>query len=230
MLEGFNILTIAVLAFLVFTAIRGYRKGFLVTVLGITALVISLLAAHIGAPIVTQMLLKDEKIVERVMEKVDRDVDVKDSTDKADQADQIAALPLPESLKQAILNDNSKSTYSDLGLEGFKEYVVYRIAGMILHALAFVGIFLIFRVATWLIIRTLDLISRLPVLHELNRAAGLLAGVMRGFLVIWVLCIVLTIFAGSSWAGAVFSQIEESVILNKIYNNNLLLYAITKLI
>ena len=227
MLEGINVLTIAVIVFLVFCALRGYQKGFLVTVLGIAALIVSLAAAHVAAPVVTEILLNDERVMERITEKVERDVDVEDTTNKAEQAESIAALPIPEALKQAILNDNSKSTYADLGLAGFRDYVIYRIARMVLQALVFVVLFLVFRLLTWLIIRVLDLVSKLPLLNELNKAAGLFSGVMRGFLIVWVLCIVLTVFAGTSWAGAVFAQIEESVILSKIYTHNLLLKAIT---
>ena len=228
--EGINVLTIVVIAFLVFCAWRGYKKGFLMTVVGIVSVIVSLFAANLFTPAVTDLVMHNERVLEKLSLHVEENLEMEDSTDKAKQAELIEALPLPESLKQSVLNENSKTTYAEVGVDSFRDYVVYRVAGFVLKAIVFLVLFVIFRLLTLWIGHALDLVSRLPGLNELNRTAGLLAGALRGFLLLWVLCLVLTVFAATPTAGQIFAQIEESVILSKIYNNNLLLRAVTEIL
>ena len=227
LLGNLNWLTIAVLIFMIFFAVRGPKRGFLLTLFGVVSLVVALLGSHLISPVITNWVLESEKVVAFYTDKVEEDVDLENETAKEEQAASVAELSLPEALKNAILQDNSKSAYSELGVENFKNYVIYRIAAMMIRAVVYVVTFVILFVAVALIIRAMDLIAKLPVLKGANQAAGLLLGVAEGFLLLWIGCIVLTMFASKEWAGKAFEMIEQSVILSKIYNNNLLLTAIT---
>jgi hypothetical protein len=94
---------------------------------------------------------------------------------------------------------------------------------MIINALSFAITFLILLIGLRVLCLVLDVISKLPVLHQINKLAGLIAGVVRGVIVIWLLCIVLTMFSGSELGKSCYEMINESSFLGFIYNNNFIL-------
>lgn len=69
----------------------------------------------------------------------------------------------------------------------------------------------------------LDIISRLPIINELNKAAGLLAGLLRGIIMVWILFIIITVFRETVWGGIALGMIEDSHILRSVYQSNLIL-------
>lgn len=87
--------------------------------------------------------------------------------------------------------------------------------------------FLIGYAVFWLVLKyvcaALDLISKLPIINELNKAAGILAGLFRGIFMIWLLFIVITVFREASWGTAALEMIGESRLLTKLYDGNLIL-------
>ena len=87
--------------------------------------------------------------------------------------------------------------------------------------------FLIGYFVCWLALKyvcaALDIISRLPIINELNKAAGLLAGLFRGIIMVWILFIIITVFRETTWGGTALELIADSDILETIYQSNLIL-------
>lgn len=87
--------------------------------------------------------------------------------------------------------------------------------------------FLVSYVAFWLLLKyaceALDLISKLPVIHELNKTAGILVGLLRGIFMVWLLFIVITVFRKTALGSEAMGLIGESRILEELYKNNLIL-------
>ena len=69
----------------------------------------------------------------------------------------------------------------------------------------------------------LDMMSRIPVVNGLNKIGGFIFGLLNGVVYLWIACIIITIFSATAWGQYIFAQINDSVILSFIYNNNYLL-------
>ena len=69
----------------------------------------------------------------------------------------------------------------------------------------------------------LDMLSRIPVINGLNKIGGFIFGLFNGAIYLWLACIIVTIFSTTQWGQYIFQQINDSVILSFIYNNNYLL-------
>ena len=113
-----------------------------------------------------------------------------------------------------------------MGIDDFAAYISDYISMMILKAIAFVGIFILAFIILKIIEWCLEAAASLPVLHSLNRLGGLLFGAVNGLMTIWFFFIIVTIFASTQWGVEIFRQINESIILSFIYNNNYLLVII----
>ena len=131
----------------------------------------------------------------------------------------IDRLPLPDIVQQALAN--SDDTQKDvLGISAFKAYIANYVTELIFNALSFVLVFFAVSVIMKIIIRCLNLLSRLPVIHTMNKMGGLLVGLLKGMIILWILCIIITILSGTELGGYLFAQINESLFLRYIYDHN----------
>ena len=53
---------------------------------------------------------------------------------------------------------------------------------------------------------------------------------IQGLILLWVLCLVLTAFANAGWGIQAMGMVKESPVLSFIYNHNLLLHLIMKMV
>ena len=74
-----------------------------------------------------------------------------------------------------------------------------------------------------IIISIADIVSRLPLIKQINKTGGLLAGFLKGLIVVWVFFIAMTMFCETEFAKTVFAYINDNSFLAFLYNNNLIL-------
>lgn len=223
-----NWLLLAVIAILVICTIKGYASGFIKTVFAIFSLIVALIVASVATPTVSKVLQSNDKIYTMVYEKIEETVDFEGKIKKqAEQKNFIEKLPVPNSIKETLVENNNSEVYSSMAVDNFEEYVVSLLSKVVINALAFAVTFLAMIILLAIVCRVLNLISKLPLLNELNKTAGLLVGLLQGFIIIWILFIVITVFSGSNFGQSLFEMINKNKILTMIYDNNLLLKLIT---
>jgi hypothetical protein len=71
--------------------------------------------------------------------------------------------------------------------------------------------------------RFIDLISKLPIIEEFNGMGGIMIGVVKGLIEIWILMLVITLVAHTEVGIKAMECISESFMLDMLYSNNLLL-------
>lgn len=106
---------------------------------------------------------------------------------------------------------------------GLEEMVSSYLADLALQAVAFLIIFLMVNVLVQGILLSLGIIAKLPVLHGLNKTAGMLLGLFEGLLFVWIFFFMVTICAGTKTGGQLLWMIADSELLSWIYRKNLLL-------
>ena len=116
-----------------------------------------------------------------------------------------------------------------LGVSEFRKYIADSVTGIILNAISFVLVFLGVSIIMRIIIRCLNLLSRLPVIHTMNKMGGMLVGLLKGLILLWLICIVITIMSGTETGIYLYGQINESPFLKYIYDNNMIMALITGL-
>lgn len=195
----------AVTLILLAYGLRGIKQGLIRTIFGMCSFVIALAAAAFLGPTFSEAIKTNEYVVPYVTQKVE--------TEK---------LTLPEVLKKALEDKDALEEYKQVAAEKTEDYVKIRMANWIINALSFVIVFFVALVILWYLCHTLDIISKLPILNGINKLAGMLAGLLRGLITIWMLCIVLTIFSSSQIGQLIFSYINKNEFLSLIYNHNLL--------
>ncbi len=106
---------------------------------------------------------------------------------------------------------------------GMENAVSGYLADEILRWAAFLIALLLAGVLIRGIVFSLGIVSHLPILHGLNKTAGLLLGFAEGVVLVWIFFVVITVCASTSVGGQLLKMTAQSSILSWLYCNNLLL-------
>lgn len=106
---------------------------------------------------------------------------------------------------------------------GLEDAVSGYLADQILQVMAFLITLLLVGVLVQGIAFSLGIVARLPVLHGLNKTAGLVLGLAEGVLIVWIFFFVVTVFSSTETGGMLLKMIAQSEALSWLYKNNLLL-------
>lgn len=221
-----NALVLIVVGILILNAYLGMRAGFIKTVFSIFSMVIALVFTLILSPYLSKSLQQNEKLVTYLSEKSAEVLKLDEIDEKINQTVEdsvINKLPLPESLKNTLQKNNNSDTYDVLGVKDFKGYVSHAVASIVINAISFVIMFVVLIILLRILSTVLNIISKLPILHQINKLAGLLSGGIHGLIIVWLLFILLTIFSGTKLGRECFTMMNESVFLSALYDNNLIM-------
>ena len=211
------IILIGVIGFLALSAFVGYKKGMVKIVLSMVAMVIAYaLAAALTIP--ASMALKSATpIYDTIEESVGKMV--KES--KVDSTS-IEKLNLPAQIEEKIMEGaNDVAT-------GFNDYLVKTISNLILKALTFFILMIIIYIILSIIIKVLDFVAKLPLINSINKSGGLVIGLVKGLIYVWIACLVITACSDKAWAQEAFRQINSNKLLTMIYEYNPIIFLVTK--
>lgn len=227
-----NWLLIVVIAILAVNALIGVKAGFIKTAFSLCSLIIAIILTVWISPVVNDYMKGNVKIYSLISSKVEKMLPFNDEEYKrSEQNSIIEKLHLPKAIKKSLKENNKKQVYEDmeLGTDNFKGYVSSYLTGVIINAISFVITFAVILILLWVISIALDIISKLPFLHQINKLAGLVAGLVHGLVIIWILFIILTMFGSTNFGQETMQMIEENEVLSILYDNNILLQFITNI-
>ena len=147
------------------------------------------------------------------------------SMTKIEQTKLIENLPIPQVLKDMMIDYNNGEGYQKLNVTDFGGYVAGFFANVILNVAAFIITLLVVQLVLWTGLAALDLFSRLPVLHTINRIGGLAVGILQGLLAVWVIFLVISVLSATDVGISLMSMVDGNVLLKPIYDGNLFMKA-----
>ena len=153
--------------------------------------------------------------------------DVLSSLTRIQQTDLIRKLPVPAFLQNLMINYNNAEGYRAFDASNFREYLAGFAANVILNMLSFAAAMFFSWLIIWSILSALDLFAHLPIIRSVNKAGGLLIGLLQGVLLIWALSLVITLISGTQWGSLITNLTEESTLYGIINERNLFLHLIT---
>jgi uncharacterized membrane protein required for colicin V production len=226
-----NILLILTVGILAGSVIVGVVRGFIKTFFAAFSVLIALIIAAQLGPYVGKVIQHTPiytGIAVQIEENMDEQTDgIADRV--VDQIDTIAGFQIPGFIKDALIENNNSQMYDALGVYDFNEYVAAYMACLVINAASFLIVFLTAYILIKMIEGALNLISKLPVLHSINKMGGLICGLVHGLIIIWLIGVVIMALAWTvpgQWASA---QINENPILGLIYNNNAIVLILTNM-
>ncbi len=134
----------------------------------------------------------------------------------------LGTMPMPDIFKRSLLN-NLPSPSELIDTDSIVNAIGDRLAGMILSVLCLVVLYFVLRVILGAIGMLLRNIAKLPMFKQINKLGGLILGALQGFLAVYILFAVLTLFNSNPAFAPFFEGLESSMIASGFYENNFLI-------
>ncbi len=187
---------IVVIGIVAVCILRGYKSGFLKSLINIAAYIVSIVLSFLLHPMLSEILIKTPLYTFFVQK-------------------------IEENYPKAIALQGG--TFLDKYLETAEGAVSEAIAGLLVSIVSFVLIVIICKILISLIAKVLNVFTRLPVLKQFNSLGGAVAGGVIGILLVYVVMALVVAFAPAENFDKVTNEIHKSVFAKEIYNNNIIL-------
>ena len=108
------------------------------------------------------------------------------------------------------------------------EAVSKSLAGAFMKALAGILLFLLLLIGLWLLRIILEMVFKLPLLKEVNRLAGFLAGLVNGVLLSYLVLAIFGSLSGFEELTFIHDTIAQSYVYKNFYETNIVMSMFTK--
>ena len=232
-----NWLLLVAIAIIGVCAFAGWRAGFIKSVFSLVSTIAVIIITILVSPIVTNILKSNETITGTITGKLEMIVDLSgiaenlSAGEEKDPAAFIDGLELPKSIKDTLKESLAKTmqekeaeaaAFVGEQLEALELYICELLTNIILNAIGFFITFLAASIGIAVLCFVLDIISKLPVLHQINTVAGLGLGALEGLVILWIGFIVITMLGSTEFGQNCMKMISESQILSFLYDSNIL--------
>lgn len=216
-------LLIFVIGILVVMTFVGYKKGLIKMVLSMISLLVTIIAVSIVTPVISDVIKTNTSIMTKIETAVDERLTIDETALDGMEPDVIDSLELPEVIKELMKDSDTIEKYKEMGIQSFNTYVVTLVANTIFNVIVFVVSFAIVYIVVRIVFAAINLISKLPVIHQVNTLAGTALGLVEGVIIVWIFFAVVTMFGSTEFGMDVFAQINANEFLAFVYNNNLIM-------
>lgn len=215
------IIDIVVVALFVIGIIVGYKKGFAKIVLKLVGFILALVLAYLFCNSVAKYIYNDTGIGEKLSESIEQNLNgyinnKKEETNVDDYYENIESF-LTTSEKQNIKQDTTMVTK-----------VADKISMYIIKGAAFILILIVVNLCVFILSLIFEGIFSLPVLKTFNKTGGCIVSFVLTLLKLWIILGILSLLSSIGIIDSVIKQINNSVITNWLYNNNILMSVILK--
>lgn len=192
------VLDLIIVLLLVINIIIGYKKGLVEVVFNICAFIIALVVALILYKPVSNIVIKNTNIYGKIRETI-----VNNNNEE----------------EQSIVKDVQNKT---------KEQLADVISIKAVNIIVAIVLFIIARIAVILLKTVLDGIAELPIIKQFNQIGGIGYGILKGFLLIYILVTLLFFVNAIVGNNKVSAVVEESFITKVLYENNIIVKKLDK--
>ena len=223
---------VTIIALIAGFTLLGLKRGFVKVVIGLASMFIAIVGAALLTKPVGAFLDKntgirtsiDKTIVSFVDEQIEnakqeamKAAGVKDESELKveDLIKKIDELSLPASVRDVIA-EAAKKDVAAAGHAAAKE-AAEKLSDAVINGIAFIGCFIVLLIALIIIGNALNVVAKLPVLHQLNGVLGGLLGFVEGIVAVWLFFAVIMAFAGQDWAQDALKQINDNELLSGFY-------------
>lgn len=138
------------------------------------------------------------------------------------------ALKLPGFL-QSFLEDKIGAWTTQSAFESVEQEISQAVSSLLVNILSVILLILVILAAMFLLRNILSVFSKIPVIKQINTAAGFLMGLIMAFFWISVIGMVLQLFSASAFFEAAVRNINNSLFAKYFYDTNVFMILLSKL-
>ncbi len=125
---------------------------------------------------------------------------------------------IDENIEQQIIE---KSKTNEIA-EQIAPEVAQDLSYNVIRAVVMIALYILAKIALRFVTALADLIAKLPILNQFNKAGGLIYGAIRGLLIIYVALLIVNFAGQVNPQNTVNSEVQKSFIAKEMYNKNII--------
>ncbi len=207
-------------------AVLSMSKGLVLSVYRLASFFVSIFLAVKLYPVVSKILSAtalNGKINEYILKNLLAQQPALNSGAKKAAADAVVeGLKLPGFIKDILIAKFPDPTQI-IDVSGIMERVSNELTKMIIGVISLVVLYLLIRIGLIFARSIIKGLAKLPVIKQVDKTGGFILGAVEGFLSVYIILAVLTIFSTSPSFKGLFSAIDGSLITSYMYNHNFII-------
>lgn len=196
------IVDLIIIAIIVLSTFLAYKKGLVKLAIGLCTFAISIVLTLILYQPITNLVINvtgiDEAIENSIYEKANGIM--KENKGKDELTNQVT-----ETAKNEMLPETARNLAINIVTGG-----------------VIIVLFVAIKIALRFISAIADAIAKLPIIDQLNKTGGMIYGLLRGILIIYVALLILSISGQINPTNTINQSIEQSSLGKTMYHDNLL--------
>ena len=188
-----------IVAIILLSTFLAYRKGLITLAIQLVAVVIAIVLTLLLYKPVSNVIINgtgiDETIQNAILEEAN---DIMTNEEKG--ANQVV-----ETIQNNMLPETARAISINI-IEGTVILVLY----------------IVIRIALKFVTAIANLVSKLPILNQLNQLGGIIYGILRGVLIVYVILLLVNLSGEIEPQNQVYTAVEESYIGKMMNENNIL--------
>lgn len=221
-----NWLFLLLLVFCVLNVIRGAQKGFVRMLVSMVFLILVFVLSSVINPYISGFI-KNNTGIYRTFTESSSDM-IEDRLEETGtelslnmQVQIIDELPLPKTVKDGLLKNNTQDTYRKLAVEKFADYIAAYVGNLLVRAVAFLASFVLALLLVQIFLYMTDLLTALPVISQINYAGGALLGFVWAMIWIGLFWVLAELLGQTGFGQLVQTAMQESVFVRWFYDHNI---------
>ena len=204
-------LDIVVVAILALNIILGYKKGLINVVFNIVAFLLAIVITLVLYKPVSNIIIQNTNIHENIKEMI-----LKRSQGTEPKEENIESNDINKYIENSINNmtNEAKTAAREVVAENFATKAVQVITGIVLFILTR-AILILLRIVT-------QTIAKLPIIKQFNTLGGIIYGIIKGLIIIYVLLTIMYLIVSIKGNGNIALAIDSSCITKFLYDNNII--------
>lgn len=199
------IVDLIIIAIILLSTFLAYRKGLITLAIQLVAVVIAVVLTLILYKPVSNLIINvtsiDETIQNAILEEAN---DI--MTNEEEGANQIV-----ETIQNNMLPETARTISINI-IEGAVILILY----------------VIIRIALKFVTALANLVSKLPILNQFNKLGGVIYGILRGLLIVYIILLFVNLSGEIEPQNVVYTSIQDSYIGKMMNENNILDILFTK--
>ena len=221
---GGILVDLVIISILISDSYWGYRRGLVAVLFKVLLFVVSLVIVFLlYKPVSTSIIDNsqlDEWLSEAIRDSIEGTV-LQDGTLMMSTETNVSTAV--NSLIEEFISEALNKAVSDTA-----GYVSLNLAYFMIRVGTMLGLLIISRFFLIFVRFAAELIGNLPIIKMFNKSGGLIYGILKGILTVYVILAVFSVISPLITNWGITSAIQDSSIGSKLYNNNIILNLIIK--
>lgn len=212
------IIDLIVIGIILLSTFLGYKKGLIGVAFKIASFIIAIIITLILFKPISNYIINNTEFAQTIENTIVQKLstaEIENGQIKQENSN------LPEVIVNYI-NVGLQDTVNE-AKDSIVKIVARNLAETIIDIIVIIGLFIITRLLLLFAKAILEAISEIPIIKQFNKAGGILYGILRGLLLIYLTLAIISLILPMLDKTAILNIINNSILTKVLYNNNIIL-------